>query len=207
MLTIEKKERREMYSLIMQKAEEKVMSEWNSKGKKVDIDNEDFIFERRKQTQRIIIELEVQSKRADQIKAANEKRERDQIVQFQKDWQAAEEMEKKWEEGREKRVDNWRSFQNHKVPKKSVTDSPSSALSTPKSPSDSKPTSPPTTIPQPPKPSLVPPPPPPPAVPPPPPPTKTTKPKVTAAYVKPVVNENKKYVPKMLKPPKRTLQD
>ena len=112
MKQLEREKEREFYRDLMQKASNKVLDEWTeNRRKRVPQNEHEFQWERKKLTQKMIIELEHQLYSTVDYKAVNEAREREE--EKKKAAQVVEESkaEEKWEENREKRVSSWRDWQ------------------------------------------------------------------------------------------------
>jgi len=108
---LENEENRKRYSELMDKAEARVLEEWNANGSMdVHRDQESFRLEVQKMTQRLIIELELQCQRADEMRLANERFEKDIKQRAETERKRRDEEETLWEEGRTFRVESWRSF-------------------------------------------------------------------------------------------------
>ena len=70
----------------------------------------DFRLEVQKLTQRFIIEMEVQLQRADEMRLANERFEKEQKMKVEAERRRRDEEDVQWEEGRAFRVESWRNF-------------------------------------------------------------------------------------------------
>ena len=74
------------------------------------VECKDFMYEWRKETHKTLVELEEQKKRAEKMRLAEEKRAQAEEEKEREERIAVVEAEKKWDEGRDKRVDDWRKF-------------------------------------------------------------------------------------------------
>lgn len=74
------------------------------------VECKDFMYEWRKETHKTLVELEEQKKRAEKMRVAEEKRAQAEEEKEREERIARAEAEKKWDEGRDKRVDDWRKF-------------------------------------------------------------------------------------------------
>lgn len=130
-------EKRRPYEEVMRRTYKTIEDAWIRKGKKIKVPKEpqgkdekedegkeeedeedesemveckDFMYEWRKETHRTLVELEEQKKRAEKMKLAEEKRAQAEEEEERKERVAIAAAEKRWDEGRDKRVDDWRKF-------------------------------------------------------------------------------------------------
>ena len=124
-------EKRRPYEEVMRRTYKTIEDAWIRQGKKVKVPKEppskeecdgeeedesemveckDFMYEWRKETHKTLAELEEQKKRAEKMRLAEEKRAQAEEEKELKERVALAAAEKRWDEGRDKRVDDWRKF-------------------------------------------------------------------------------------------------
>jgi DNA-binding protein H-NS len=98
-----------------------VKEEWKKIGKEFKGETDpEFIYAVKKRTHKLTIDLRSMADRADQMRMANERYEKEKKMSLENKRKAEAEEMKKWEEHREERVASWRNFQKSK--KRSTAD-------------------------------------------------------------------------------------
>jgi len=150
---LENEDKRKQFADLMERAENAVLDDWKKQGKKrqskpgnitaadpdspefewtedIGGDSPEFVMDVRKMTQRMIIELELEGKRAEDYRLANEKYEKEMKLKAAEELKLRDEEDRVWEDNRENRVESWRSFtssgkKNVHLPKKVKPNPPS----------------------------------------------------------------------------------
>jgi DnaJ family protein C protein 8 len=104
---LQSEETRNNYKAVMVRSEEEVIKEWEKMGKKRKAtDDADFRWEMKKMTQKLLIEMEYKAKRAEEMRLANEKREKEKEIKKKEEEKEELVKEKQWDEKRDNRVDS-----------------------------------------------------------------------------------------------------
>ncbi|KAH3758208.1 DnaJ protein subfamily C member 8 [Pelomyxa schiedti] len=96
---------------VTEKSREKVNADWKSQGLERTPENEEaYLYDLRRETHAMIIDIEARLQKADEMQRANDKRVKEERQKLQEQIKQQEEQEKKWEERRSERVASWREF-------------------------------------------------------------------------------------------------
>jgi len=118
---LENEDQRNQYSEISKQGEIQVSEEWLKMGRKRKSgDERDYKYDCQKMSQKLILDIEFRMKRADEMKMANERREKEDKMKAHDEAIKEAEAEKTWEEGRSKRVNEWRKFVKGKKQKQAT---------------------------------------------------------------------------------------
>jgi len=135
----EYEELRGQFQKVMEHSRNKMKEMWK-KENKVRItkeDNKAFEKDVKRMIQKLLLEMEASTKRAEEIKLANDRREKEQKMKEQEQLKKEIEHEQKWEEARDYRVGSWRFFQNQNTRKRKNPEDDIANLELPDSPSSS----------------------------------------------------------------------
>eukprot|EP01119_Soliformovum_irregulare_P012719 TRINITY_DN3321_c0_g1_i4.p1 TRINITY_DN3321_c0_g1~~TRINITY_DN3321_c0_g1_i4.p1 ORF type:complete len:226 (+),score=68.11 TRINITY_DN3321_c0_g1_i4:255-932(+) len=103
----------------MKSSRDRVTEQWKKEGRSRNNRFEDKEFERdvKKMTQKMIMDAEKSTKRALEIRLANERTEKEEEIKKIQEMKKELEHEKEWDESRTDRVNSWRTFkQLHTLP-------------------------------------------------------------------------------------------
>jgi len=117
---LENDEQREYYTKIREKAEAQVLEEWIIKEKKPSENESEFRYEVKKISHKLILEVKHNIQRADDMRLANERMEKEKKIKIDEERKKDEEEQKKWEEGRNERVQSWREWSSKAPNRKRV---------------------------------------------------------------------------------------
>jgi hypothetical protein len=111
--SLENEKHREFYREIMIKATNQTESEWTqNRRKRVAQTENEFQWERKKLTQKMILEMEHDRSRSVDLKSVNEQREKEEEKQVFMNLKEEAKHEQQWEETRDVRVSSWRDWQS-----------------------------------------------------------------------------------------------
>ncbi|KAL7712039.1 J domain-containing protein [Entamoeba marina] len=117
MKSIEDEDQRIKYTEIIEKARVELVNELKRKGMfdKIDTTSKDYRQMLVDKTEKIISETEENLQRAEKMRQANIKREKEELQHQEELKKLREEEEAEWENGRQQRVNNWRAFMTKKT--------------------------------------------------------------------------------------------
>jgi len=104
---------RKQYQKVMEQARAKMRDMWRDLGKsrRTKEDEKNFEKDCKRMTQKLLMDIEDNTRRAEELKLANERREKDLKKKDEERIKVEQEHEQKWEQSREDRVSSWRNFQ------------------------------------------------------------------------------------------------
>lgn len=116
MKAIEDEDQRRKYTDIIEEARVSVLTELKNKGliNKIDVASEEYREMLANKSEQIITDTEHKLQRAEKIRQANLKREKEELARQEEILKRKQKDEEDWERSRQERVSSWKAFNSRK---------------------------------------------------------------------------------------------